>query len=437
MANNIFSELRAVPNEDEDSVLACDSCRKEGETVEKSCEDCWQFLCAECAESHQRSVDTKDHVLFSKDELKSDQPDDTQIKCSKHKEVSKYFCDTCQETICMSCTILDHKQHKFASVEESASKAKEEVRNLVEDVKKRMETISTGIEAMKSTSEDITRRNEACKSEIEVFFTQLYAQIDAQKQYMLAEAESATEYQKNKVDRLKKVLERSLSACQNGVDFAEHTLENGDDAPFLNSKSTILRQLGNLKQVKDTVTPNHGNPVRFLRGESFIAQLCQQLVTGTCSVEEVAVCAEKCRAKLSDPAVKVGQKSVIVISCLDEEGRMISSGVGKDLIELTITGVLVRDVQIKGKKDGRYVVSFVPDQLGTLQFHVKINGCVSPGCSLKADVQWELSYAHGSGYLRADRQLYLNCMSGEGDVGTYSFRCGDTPMSTGIVIREQ
>ena len=418
-------------NEDEGSVLACDNCRKEGKTVEKSCKDCSQFLCAQCAESHQRSVNTKDHVLFSKDELKSNQPDDTQIKCSKHNEVSKYFCDTCQETICLSCTILDHKQHKFVSVEESASKAKEEVRNLVEDVKKRMETLSTGIEVMKTTSEDIIRRNDTCKSQIEKFFTQLYAEIDAQKQCVLAEAECATEYQKNKVDGLKKVLERSLSACQNDVDFAEHTLENGGDVQFLNSKSSIMCQLGNLKQVRDTITPNHGNPVRFLKGES-LAQLCQQLVTGTCSVEEVAVCAEKCRAKLSDPVVKVGQKSVIVISCLDEEGRVISSGVGKDLIEPTVTGVLVRDVEITEEEDGRHVVSFVPDQLGTLQFHAKINGCLSPGCSLKADVQWELSYAHGSGYLRADRQLYLNCMSGEGDVGTYSFRLGDSPMSAGI-----
>ena len=429
-------------DDDDGPALLCDHCQKEDETahVEKCCKDCRQFLCALCADFHQRSVDTKDHVLLSKDELKGNQPVEnaSQIKCSRHNEVcDKYFCDTCQETICLSCTILDHKQHKFVSVEESASKAKEEVQNLVEDVKKRMEKISTGIEAMKTTSEDITRRNETCKSQIERFFTQLYAEIDAKKQCVLAVAESASEYQKNNVDGLKKVLERSLSACQNGVEFAKHTLENEDDVQFLKLKSTVTMHLGNLTSVQDNITSDVGHPVRFLQHGSSDDQLFKRVISRLCSVDEVAPCAEKCQAKLSDPVVKVGQKSVIVISCLDEDGRLISSGVGKDLIEPTITGVLVRDVEIKGKKDGRYVVSFVPDQLGTLQFHAKINGCVSPGCSLKADVQWELSYAHGSGYLRADRQLYLNCMSGEDDVGTYSFRLGDTPMTTGIVIREQ
>ena len=429
-------------DEGEGPALLCDNCQKEDETahVEKRCKDCRQFLCAPCADFHQRSVDTKDHVLLSKDELKGNQPAEnaSQIKCIRHNEVcNKYYCDTCQEAICLSCTILEHKQHKFVSVEESVSEAKEEVQNLVEDVKTKMETISTGIEAMKTTSEDITRRNEACKSQIDKFFTQLHTEIDAQRQCMVAVTESVARCQKKEVEDLKEVLEVSLSTCQNAVNFVKHALENGDDVQFLNLKSTVTWYLGSLTSVQDKITSDVGHPVRFLKHESSTDQLFEQSIPRLCSVEQVAVCAEKCQAKLSDPVVKVGQKSVIVISCLDEEDRLISSGVGKDLIEPTITGVLVRDVEVTEEEDGRHVVSFVPDQLGTLQFHAKINNCVSPGCSLKADVQWELSDVHGSGYLRADRQLYLNCMSGEGDVGTYSFRLGDTPMTTGIVIREQ
>ena len=42
---------------------------------------------------------------------------------------------------------------------------------------------------------------------------------------------------------------------------------------------------------------------------------------------------------------------------------------------------------------------------------------MSPDCSLKADVQWEMSDVHGNGYLRADRQTHLYIMSGEGNVG--------------------
>ena len=175
-----------------------------------------------------------------------------------------------------------------------------------------------------------------------------------------------------------------------------------------------------------------GNPVRFLKSES-LDQLCQQLVTGTCSVEEVAVSPEKCQAKLSDPMVKVGKKSMIIILRKDNGGRTISSGVGRDLVEPTFTGVQVQNIELTENDDGKHVVSFVPNEPGTIQFEAKINGRVSPDCSLKTDVQSEMSDVHGNGYLRANRQTHLYIMSGEDNVGTYSFRLGDTPMSSGIV----
>ena len=415
-------------------VLLCDNCQEEDETVEMRCKDCMQFLCSPCAEFHQRSLDTKNHVLLSKDELKSNGPAENAnpIKCSEHNEVIKFYCDLCQKTICTSCSILDHKQHNMMSVKKSASEAKQEVENLVEDVKKRMETISVGIKAATTASEDITAREGACKSQIEMFFTQLYAEIDAQKKSMLAVAASAAEKQRNEVEAMKDVLKLGLSTCQNGVKFAKNTLENGDDVQFLNLKSTLKGHLGNLINVQDTITPNVGNPARFLKSEC-VEHVCKQLITGTCSVEEVTVCRKKCQANLSDPMVKVGKKSMINIICKDKEGRIIGSGVGKDLIEPIFTGLQVQNVEVTENDDGSHEISFVPNELGTVQFEAKINGRASPGCSLKVDVQWELSDVHGNGHLRADTQRHFYSMSGEGDEGTYSFRLGDTLMSSGIV----
>ena len=336
----------------------------------------------------------------------------------------------------MSCSILDHKQHKLVSVEESASDAKNEVQNLVEDVKKRMETISAGIEAATTTSEDITVRQEACKSQIEMFFTQLHGEIDAQKNCVLAMAKSATDYQKTQVEALNNKLELSQSICQSGVTFATHTLEDGDDYQLLKLKPHVALQLDSLKHGEDKTSPDIGSPVRFLRDDC-LAKLLQEVVTEVCSAEEVTVCPEKCQAKLLDLMVKVNKKSSIIILCKDKEDRMISSGVGRDLIEPIFTGLLVKKWNVTESKDGSHMISFVASELGTLQFDAKINGYLSPGCSLKIDVQWELSDVHGNGYLRADKHTRLYSMPGEGDVGTYSFRLGDTPMSSGIVKREQ
>ena len=401
--------------------------------MEKRCKDCLQFLCAPCVESHQRSRNTKNHVLQSKDELKNNEPAENArpLKCSKHHELIKFYCDTCQKTICMSCTVLEHKPHNVVSLEESASNAKEEVENLLEKVSERVETISAEIDVAVAQSQDITAREEACKSQIEAFFAQLQPKIDAEKQKLLAMTASAAEYRKNQVQAPKKVLDLVLSMCQNGVNFAKHTLENGNDVQLLNIKSTITQYLVNLKSMEDEVTAKVGNSVRFLKTESPI-HFCLQLIRDICTVDEVAVCPAKCEAKFLNPTLKLGKKAVIVITCKDKDGWIISSGCGKDLIQPTFTGVELQDTEISENQDGTHEISFVVNELGTLQFEAKINGLVAPTCSLEAEVKWELSDVHGSGNLRMNGQM-VNCLSGEGDVGKYCFRLGDTPLTTGIV----
>jgi hypothetical protein len=332
----------------------------------------------------------------------------------------------------MSCTVLEHKPHKVVSLEESASDAKEEVQNLIEKVEERVGTISGGIKLVVAKSQDITAREEACKSQIETFFAQLQAKIDAEKQNMLAITASAAKCQKSKIEASKKVLDLALSTCQNGVNFAKHTLENGNDVQLLDIKPTITLYLGNLRNVQDEINPNIGNPVRFLKSESS-SQFCRQLTANVCSVEEVAVCPAKCEAKFLDPTLKVGKESRIVITCKDKEGRIISSSCGKDGIQPTFTGVqLQSSSEVWENQDGTHEISFVVNELGTLQFEANINGLVAPCCSLKTEVEWELSAVYGNGYLRINGEM-VNCMSGEGDVGKYCFRLGDTAMTSGIV----
>ena len=424
--------ILSLTDNDKAPDLLCDNCEDADSPVEKRCETCLSFLCAPCAESHQRSRDTKDHVLLLKAELKDSEPSEyaRPVKCSEHNELVKFYCDLCKKTTCMSCTVLDHKDHKQLSLEESASKAKEEMKELVEKVEERVEAISTGIKRAETKCQEITAREEACKSQIETFFALLHKEIDAEKLNILTSFTRATELQKEKVETSKKVLELALSTCENGVNFTRNTLKNSNDVQLLDTKPTITSYLGNLKNVQDDIPLDEGNPIRFLKKGS-IRQLCQEITAGVCSVEEVIVCAKKCEAKLTNPIVKVGKKSLIMITCKDRDGRIISSGCGNDQIEPIFTNLTVKDIELSEKQDGTHEISFVPTELGTLQFSAKINGSTATGCSLTADVKWELSDAYGSGYLQFNREI-VDSMSGEGDVGQYCFRLGDTPMTSGM-----
>ncbi|XP_028399228.1 tripartite motif-containing protein 45-like isoform X2 [Dendronephthya gigantea] len=433
-ANNVLATLSLEENSEAPDLI-CDNCELSEHPVEKRCQDCTRFLCADCAEFHQRSCDTRSHVLLSKDKLKDNKPAENAraLRCSVHRnELMKFYCHTCKVAICINCTVLEHKEHKIKSVEESAGKAKDEVKKLVWKVEERMETISAGIRRAVEKKQDIEDRENACNVQIEAYFAQLHKEIEAQKLNLMLISASAADNQKKQVEASKKQLDLALSTCQNGVNFATHTLENSSDVQLLGIKQNITLHLSNLTGIQDEVALNVGNSVCLLKQETPISLLCEQLITNVCSVEEVKLCAERCEAKLTDPLLKVGKKSVIIITSKDNDGRIISSSCGDDLIEPNFSGVSLQNVQNTGNSDGTHQISFVVKELGTLHFGAKINGCLAPGCSVNADVNWEMDYKHGCGYLRMSNGQIFNCMSGEGDVGRFCFRLGDTPMTAGV-----
>ena len=155
-----------------------------------------------------------------------------------------------------------------------------------------------------------------------------------------------------------------------------------------------------------------------------------KVITESCCVEEVATCPENCTANLKELGsfLQVGEKSVVKVLCKDKDSRSIKSGGGRDQIESFFHGVEVSNVKLTENEDGSHDVTFVVNELGTLYFVATINGNLAPGCSLKEDVKWKISDAHGCGWIVSGGYR----MSGEGDVGKYCYRLGNSAMVSGI-----
>ena len=51
--------------------------------------------------------------------------------CKKHsKEELRYFCLTCEETMCSECLLSKHRRHEFGKVEEYAEKYRSKVKKI-------------------------------------------------------------------------------------------------------------------------------------------------------------------------------------------------------------------------------------------------------------------------------------------------------------------
>ena len=62
------------------------------------CEECNQFLCQECSESHSKVKKFKHHIVLK--------------LCVKHAESVSQLCIQCVKPVCFKCLILEHQEHE-------------------------------------------------------------------------------------------------------------------------------------------------------------------------------------------------------------------------------------------------------------------------------------------------------------------------------------
>ncbi|XP_019856549.1 PREDICTED: uncharacterized protein LOC109585057 [Amphimedon queenslandica] len=143
----IYSLMKKVADPEQ---VTCDNCTTANATG--YCKDCSQFLCTECISTHKKWALFANHQLTSLDEVTASDVSSTSqllapakkeatLTCSVpgHDDSLRYYCDTCDESICRDCIMLAHKDHKYNLIADSYTKHKEALEKSLNPVKEKIE----------------------------------------------------------------------------------------------------------------------------------------------------------------------------------------------------------------------------------------------------------------------------------------------------------
>ena len=238
--------------------IPCDNCDSE-DAVQNRCNECAIFLCQYCTEFHKRSRSTREHKVFTIEELKSTigaPKVAKKLRCSKHKEeVIKLFCKTCQTTICRDCTIVDHQGHKYGFVEDVAEEEKQKMQNDLNEVKQRKGRVVQGIVNLKKFDESLEAKKNSTISEINQHFRELATTLELRRTEMVEKAVSITNTKQKQVQAQLEILEVALASCESSIEFTEQAFTNGNDTQILSMEKYILQSLEQLKTANDQTEP--------------------------------------------------------------------------------------------------------------------------------------------------------------------------------------
>ncbi|XP_019646862.1 PREDICTED: LOW QUALITY PROTEIN: uncharacterized protein LOC109487324 [Branchiostoma belcheri] len=252
--------------------VPCDVCE---EVASCGCAVCEEFFCEDCARTHRRAKRTRDHEVIGVAELSQQLISNARLVkstslpiCPKHEdEKLKFYCETCQSPICRDCTVLQHKDHKYAYLADVVSDVRAKIKDKLATSRPKIVEYRdiTEFAAMKQAELDTRSKKAAddidAAAEEEIKY---YTGLVRRKQTELKEELAAVTAARSKqLSATADSVESTLGCLSSTVDFSHKVVEYGSDFDVMNVYSDVTARLESLLKSPTPDIPDDISYVRF------------------------------------------------------------------------------------------------------------------------------------------------------------------------------
>ena len=367
--NRLVDDLILKKKVDGEQKVKCDKCNYEDDPVVTFCPNCNFFFCLACNDHHTRSKLYHGHAVVPLTELKSnkDAPTQAEVKiplCKEHDEQLKYYCETCDQLVCMYCTVKKHNGHDHDSVKQMATKHRNELKKITDSVEGMIKNLThDNIEKMMKKTR---KRGEEVDKKIDRYYDELLQKLMKQKDEVKQQAHDAvSQKEKAMITQLEEVT--SMQAKLMIMKELTDALEQSSDQETLSVKKQVTdraHQLTNAyKKVK--IQPVESAAMDFVpTKEPFpvLGHLFAYASPHTSEVNDLPRC------------TLVGKKVEFTIVTKDSNGDRYVMGGSQVSVQLkSFTGDVTAG-ELRNNNDSSYMASFVAEQVGEAKVLVCING---------------------------------------------------------------
>ena len=158
--HHLFEIQEAFEKVKEPQNIQCQKCTKASHVATNFCRGCGKFICARCSEVHADWEDFSSHEVVGLTNLKHDVtrlvPPKKVSYCTKHRDKElELYCETCEELICLYCTVQLHRGHQYDLVNDTFEKHKSEITASLEPIHKQLGTVNEALEMLDTSREQI------------------------------------------------------------------------------------------------------------------------------------------------------------------------------------------------------------------------------------------------------------------------------------------
>ncbi|XP_071093520.1 uncharacterized protein [Haliotis cracherodii] len=173
--------------------LPCTDC-PDKETAVAQCDNCGTFLCSICLSAHKRNMVTKAHTINTFDEMKGRPVQSFRRlhQCSQHQQPLQFYCYTCDKVVCVSCTVVDHKEgngHNVVSVDEAHQGKAKSTNNVLGNMEEKIKRLCETESALQKKIENIKLSMRVARDDINKIFDNLVDGLNQRRTILLSDFE--------------------------------------------------------------------------------------------------------------------------------------------------------------------------------------------------------------------------------------------------------
>lgn len=299
--------------------------------------------------------------------------------CKEHDgELLKLFCETCNEAICRDCTIVKHREHKYAFVKDAFAKNKESVLKILSETKSKAGLLKEAIDRVSEKKRGVELGSKKTVQEVIEFFQNLTASLNSRCEELVHSTLKLKQAKQKSLNNQQEELEAALCTLQSSLEFIEKALENGSEVEILNMHKQMTGRLQELTSKKWQLVPCAQDVFTFSAGDQL-----EKMITNFGSVTDRLTCACTSTVVMGNGLEDVmyntlcGQRVEFTVIAKGRNGRKRQEGGDRCEVEIcTQAGDVVFSDSPKDCGNGKYTFCVTPNAENLqYQLSVKLNGC--------------------------------------------------------------
>ena len=217
------------------------------------CHGCSEYICSKCSEAHKHMRLLSSHKVVSINFLCSTiskgtpeklQVVDQEVKCSKHTdEPLKLYCSDCHKLVCRDCTLIDHKDHRYAFVVDAAPLCKAEMKEKAESVRKVSDSLKAAVKSLEESKKKLLDQGTATERAIDDALDKVVSKATEKRRGLKAKASEMVSEAVEKVSEQEKNAELAVGEVESLLEFMSHSLETATDQELLSLKKQMSDQV--------------------------------------------------------------------------------------------------------------------------------------------------------------------------------------------------